>query len=117
MGSSTIRSLDPVATATFSSVETDDFPRPLSSRATALWLVCMRSASCCWVRPARVRASMTWLAILVRRGVGGAELRVVAPASDSGLHWDGLVHSFAVIACCTTTVVPAKRSVTLACKV
>ena len=48
-----MRSFDPVAAASFSSVRVEGRERPLSRRAIALWLVFMRSASLAWVRLAR----------------------------------------------------------------
>ena len=49
----------PVARATFSSVRVDGGVRPLSNRATADCVVFIRAASSAWVRPARVRASIS----------------------------------------------------------
>ncbi len=59
MLSNWIRSRVPVARATFSSVRVDGGVRPLSNRATADCVVFIRAANSAWVRPARVRASIS----------------------------------------------------------
>ena len=59
MLSNWIRSRVPVARATFSSVRVDGGVRPLSNRATADCVVFIRAANSAWVKPARVRASIS----------------------------------------------------------
>jgi hypothetical protein len=56
--SSTILNLEPVAAAYFRSVDVDGRTRPLSSLATTLCVVCIRSASSACVSQARFRASI-----------------------------------------------------------
>jgi len=51
------RSRIPVAAASRSSVRGEGSTLPLSSRAMTAYVVCMRSASCLFVRPARARGS------------------------------------------------------------
>lgn len=58
-GAKPISRRDPVACANRSRVRIDGRTLPLSRRATTGWVVPIFRANCCWVRPARFRASMT----------------------------------------------------------
>ena len=92
MLSNWIRSRVPVARATFSSVRVDGGVRPLSNRATADCVVFIRVANSAWVRPARVRASISARATSYSRPQLFVRLAIVGISAPPFVQFGKLAH-------------------------
>src|SRR3954454_2103575 len=86
----------PVAAARRSRVRVEGLTRPLSRRAMTACVVCMRSASCCCLRPARARVSISAAAereFVFKRIVRLDVFRILPPYRERFLDGNGLAHA------------------------